>query len=104
MMSEQLVIYLDHYDSDYSWCLNHEDGTRSERQRGDVAALAASVGAGNHRALLILGGPQVALRQLGYAESEKKHIKRLIPFQLEEAVIGDINQFHFALGQPKDGQ
>ncbi|HEY7883983.1 MAG TPA: type II secretion system protein GspL, partial [Cellvibrionaceae bacterium] len=104
MMSEQLVIYLDHYDSDYSWCLTHEDGSQSERQRGDTQALAESLGAGNHQALLILGGPQVAMRQLAYSEQEKKHLKRLMPFQLEEAVIGDISQFHFALGQPKDGQ
>ncbi len=104
MISEQLVIYLDHYDGDYRWCHSREDGSLEAPQRGDSAALAASVGPGNHRALLILGGPQVATRQLTYSEQEKKHLRRLLPFQLEEAVIGDINQFHVAMGTARDGQ
>lgn len=104
MMSEQLVIYIDHYEGDYRWCTSREDGSFSAQQVGDSAALAASLGSGNHRALLILGGPQVAMRQLRYSEQEKRHLRRLLPFQLEEAVIGDISQFHFAMGTPSEGQ
>lgn len=104
MMSEQLVIYLDHYDGNYHWRRSREDGSLEETERGDSAALAASIGPGNHRALLILGGPQVATRQLTYSEQEKKHLRRLLPFQLEEAVIGDINQFHVAMGSAREGQ
>lgn len=104
MISEQLVIYLEHYDSPYRWRHRREDGSLEPLQQGDSEALAASVGPGHHTALLILGGPQVTTRQLSYSEQEKKHLRHLLPFQLEETVIGDIHQYHVALSAPRDGQ
>ncbi len=102
-MSKQLVLYIGHFEDQYRWCWRSEDGNYSQALKGAIGALAADLGVGNHTALLIIGGTQVALRQLPYAAQEKKHLSKLLPYQLEEEVVGDIEQFHFALGAAKDG-
>lgn len=102
-MLKQLVLYIEHYGSDYCWCWRADDGAYSTVKSGDVVALHKDIGAGSHTALLIVGGSQVAMRELAYAEQEKKHLRRLLPYQLEDQVIGDIEQFHFALGAAQEG-
>ncbi|MDO3381488.1 type II secretion system protein GspL [Gilvimarinus algae] len=102
-MSEHLTLYISHYGSDYTWLIRREH-LPDELGSGELATLAASLGEGNHQARLIVGGPQLVARTLSYAEKEKRHLRKLMPFQLEEEVIGDIDQFHFAFGTPKEGQ
>lgn len=101
-MSESLTLYISHYGSDLTWLVRRPD-LPEELGRGDVAALAQALGDGNHRARLIVGGSQVVARSLSYQEKEKRHLRKLMPFQLEEEVIGDIDQFHFALGKAESG-
>lgn len=102
-MSKQLVLYIEHYGGDYSWCWRTEDGAYSTALHGNVQALAEDIGTGNHTALLIVGGAQVAMRELPYSAQEKKHLRRLLPYQLEDQVIGNVEQFHFALGHAVNG-
>lgn len=103
-MSEHLIIYIAHYNGAYTW-LRRRDDMPDELTTGPLAKLAAELEPGAViRARLIIGGPQVVVRRLPYAEAEKRHLRRLMPFQLEDEVIGDISQFHFALGRPADGE
>src|SRR5690606_27557691 len=46
----------------------------------------------------------VITRELEYNEKEKKHLRNLLPFQLEDNVIGDVDRFHFALGPLNNGK
>jgi|SRR5690554_1139918 len=102
-MSDQLTLYLAHYGGHYTW-LRRRNGLPDELATGSPADLAAQQGGGNISARLIIGGPQVVVRQLPYSDAEKRHLRRLMPFQLEEEVIGDISQFHFALGTAAAGE
>ena len=107
-MSDHLTIYIAHYGGDYTW-LRRREGLPDELGSGSSAQLAGQLGDRPHsgaaiNARLIVGGPQVVVRRLKYAEAEKRHLRRLMPFQLEEEVIGDISQFHFALGRAVDGE
>jgi general secretion pathway protein L len=103
-MSEHLTIYIAHYNGAYTW-LRRRDDLPDELTTGPLAKLAAELEPGGvTRARLIIGGPQVVVRRLPYAEAEKRHLRRLMPFQLEDEVIGDISQFHFALGRPAHGE
>ncbi|WP_049723155.1 type II secretion system protein GspL [Gilvimarinus polysaccharolyticus] len=102
-MSDHLTLYIAHYGGPYTW-LRRRDGLPDELGTGSTADLAEQFGGGNINARLIIGGPQVVVRRLSYLEAEKRHLRRLMPFQLEEEVIGDISQFHFALGAATDGE
>lgn len=102
-MSDTLTLYISHYGSDFTW-LFRRDNLPDQLGAGDIEDLAGALGAGNHQARLIIGGPQTVSRQLQYVEKEKRHLRKLMPFQLEDEVVGDIDQFHFAFGTPSEGQ
>lgn len=105
-MANQLVLYVNRAQDQFRWCwLDSESRPLLDSAAsGDLETLVNTLGEGHHSAWLLVPGNQVVTRELEYAEAEKKHLRKLLPFQLEESVIGDIDQFHFALGQPKDGR
>ncbi|WP_027330067.1 type II secretion system protein GspL [Marinimicrobium agarilyticum] len=105
-MANQLVLYVNRAQDQFRWCwLDSESRPLLDSSAsGDLETLVNTLGEGHHSAWLLVPGNQVVTRELEYAEAEKKHLRKLLPFQLEESVIGDIDQFHFALGQPKDGR
>ncbi|MAY56851.1 MAG: hypothetical protein CMQ46_14845 [Gammaproteobacteria bacterium] len=46
---------------------------------------------------LMLDGPQLVMRRLPYRPEERKHLSRLIPFELESDIAGDIQSLHIAI-------
>lgn len=105
-MANQLVLYANRAQDQFRWCWLDADHRPilDSAASGDLDTLMATLGEGHHSAWLLLPGLQVVTRELDYVEKEKKHLSRLLPFQLEENVIGDIDQFHFALGPAKEGR
>ena len=113
-MSMQLVLSVNTSDDgksladSFRWCWLGADGIPSdEGATGDREALRAAVSAkavNPQSAWVILPGSQVNTRQLEYTDKEKKHLRNLLPFQLEDSVVGDVDELHFALGTPADGK
>ncbi|MCE3252010.1 MAG: ral secretion pathway protein GspL [Cellvibrio sp.] len=113
-MSMQLVLSVTTSDdgkslADYfRWCWLGADGVPAdEGASGNREALRAALGdkPGNPQsAWVILPGSRVNTRQLEYSDKEKKHLRNLLPFQLEDSVVGDVEDLHFALGTPADGK
>ena len=93
----------------FRWCWLGADGapqpdSAAAGNRDDLrAALGERVGQ-NQATWLILPGSSVGTRELEYSEKEKKHLRNLLPFQLEDSVVGDVEDLHFALGTPFDGR
>lgn len=113
-MSMQLVLSVTTSDDGKSsadhfrWCWLGIDGVPAdEGASGDREALRAALGdkpANPQSAWVILPGSRVNTRQLEYSDKEKKHLRNLLPFQLEDSVVGDVEDLHFALGTPADGK
>lgn len=104
-MANQLLLYVAGADQ-YRWCSLGADQKPllDSAGSGNLEDLGALLGEGEHEVWLLLPGAKVITRELEYSEAEKKHLRRLLPFQLEESVIGDIDQFHFALGPMREGK
>lgn len=105
-MTNQLLLYANRALDHYRWCwFDAELNPLLESAgSGGLDELSAMLGEGHHSLGLLVPGSQVVIREMEYAEAEKKHLRRLLPFQLEESVIGDIERFHFALGEPREGR
>lgn len=113
-MSMQLVLSVDTSDDgktladSFRWCWLGADGVPfSEGTSGDRDALRTALSenaATPQSAWLIVPGSQVNTRQLEYSEKEKKHLRNLLPFQLEDSVVGDVEDLHFALATPANGK
>lgn len=104
-MADQLVLTINRAADTYHWCWldaqqNPLVGTEGS---GDAEALALMLQGTAQQAWLIVPGTKVITRALEYSEKEKKHLRNLLPFQLEETVIGDVDRFHFALGSLENG-
>jgi len=103
-MSQQLVLSIDNSAPEhFCWCwLN--DGLAQDEASGNLEALQAVIGQVSLQAWLLLPGAKVVTRELEYGEKEKKHLRSLLPFQLEESVVGDIDELHVALGNAANGK
>lgn len=105
-MSEQLVISVDQSGDTFRWCwlTAGREPDLSTAAAGDLAALAESLPVTPVQAWLIVPGNRVVTRELEYLDKEKKHLRTLLPFQMEETLIGDVDNFHFALGPLNHGK
>lgn len=100
-MSQQLVFTVDRLQQQLRWCWLSALGLPEQTGAGQMADLSASLPNTPVQAWLLLPGEMVVTRELSFQEKEKKHLKTLLPFQIEETVIGDVDQFHFAFGPLK---
>jgi len=105
-MSEQLVISIDQTGERFRWCWldAKREPDLARTGEGDIEQLANTLPPLPVQAWLIVPGTRVVTRELDYNEKEKKHLRSLLPYQLEETLIGDIDNFHFALGALRQGK
>ncbi len=102
-MSQQLVLSINSNADQYRWCWL-QDGQPQSSASGNLEALSSALGGLALQAWLLLPGIKVVTRELEYSEKEKKHLRNLLPFQLEDSVVGDIDDLHFALGNAQRGK
>ena len=102
-MSSQLVVSINSTADNFRWCWLNGGQAESEAS-GSLDALRAVLGNVGQQAWLLLPGAKVVTRELEYTEKEKKHLRNLLPFQLEESIVGDIDDLHVALGTPTAGK
>jgi general secretion pathway protein L len=102
-MSPQLVVSINSAADNFRWCWL-SDGQVQSSAMGNLDALRASLGDMTQQAWLLLPGAKVVTRRLEYSEKEKKHLRNLLPFQLEESVVGDIDELHVAIGTAAAGK
>ncbi len=105
-MSQQLVLSIDSTADNFRWCWLSEEGQADMESAasGNLQSLGAAIGNLTQQAWLLVPGAKVVTRELEYSEKEKKHLRNLLPFQLEDAVVGDIDDLHFAIGEAKAGK
>lgn len=92
----------------FRWCWLGADGQALEQPAsGDRETLRTQVAEralGTQSTWLILPGERVGTRLLEFSEKEKKHLRSLMPYQLEDEVIGDVEDMHFALSPAANGK
>jgi general secretion pathway protein L len=107
-MSAQLVLSLPVTTREkFRWCWRDNHGNTQATAIGDQNDLEAEIASQGHSSIetwLILPGERLVTKELEYNEKEKKHLRNLLPFQLEEALIGDVEDIHLAIANPRDGK
>lgn len=106
-MSAQLVISPIGATGEFRWCWRDAQGQAEASAAGDQQALQAAIAARQTSAMetwLIVPGEKLVTRELEFNEKEKKHLRNLLPFQLEDSLIGDVDEIHLSIAQPRDGK
>ncbi|RYY73575.1 MAG: general secretion pathway protein GspL [Gammaproteobacteria bacterium] len=102
-MSSQLVVSINSSADLFRWCWLNEGRAEGESS-GNLEALRSVAGNVSQQIWLLLPGAKVVTRKLEYSEKEKKHLRSLLPFQLEESIVCDVDELHVALGTPVAGE
>lgn len=88
----------------YSWRRCNGEGRWLEAARqGDVLQLNSDLSGSNREICLLLPGAQVITAQREFSSQERKHIRRLLPFELEDEVTTEVEDLHFAFGDIDNG-
>lgn len=111
-MSAQLLLALPAtQQSEFRWCWRDALGNSEKINHGDQQQLQSAIVAKRQAAAqssietwLILPGEKLVTRELDFNEKEKRHLRNLLPFQLEESLIGDVEDIHLAIASPRDGK
>ena len=74
-----------------------------EAENGTVSALAEALANIKAEVWLMVPGARVSTRPLPISAKEKRHMERLLPYQLEDDLACDVEALHFAFGAPVNG-
>jgi len=69
---------------------------------GDAELLAETLAVPNLPACLIVPGHQVVARKMPVEGVEKKHLDKLLPYEMEEQLIDAVEDLHFCIGDVGD--
>jgi general secretion pathway protein L len=82
-----------------SWRRCNDEGRwLSGVEIGNVETLKNSLTGDELDACLLLPGTEVVCQKVSFNKQEKKHLARLIPFELEEDLTEELADLHFAFG------
>ncbi len=91
----------------YQWRLCDENGSwNGEMQSGTVAQFKASFPAAamDIPVCLLLSGTEVITQKVPINIKERRHLQKLVPFQLEDSLTDELDNLHFALGSPTENE
>ena len=89
----------------YTWRRCNEQGRwLSNSESGSAGVLQQSLLEGELNACLLLSGTDVVCQQVNFNKQEKKHLAKLIPFEMEEDLTDELDELHFAFGALEDEQ
>lgn len=85
-------------EPNYSW-QRFNDGQWGELRSGSVDDIAQAFAEWPANTILVVPAHSVVTNAVAVAENERRYFRKLAPFQLEEDIIDDIDELHFAFGK-----
>jgi len=81
----------------YAWGIV-DNGRKTTSELGSFEELVAWLASVDNPIVLVIPGEKVVVRCVPYNEKEKKHFAKLLPYELEEQIIDDVDTLHFVIG------
>ncbi len=47
--------------------------------------------------VLVISGKHVVTHQVGFSEKEKRHLAKIAPYEIEDKIVGDVDELHFSI-------
>lgn len=82
----------------FSWRLYEDGSWMGPEQTGDLTQLAAAQQQSQAEIWLALASSEIVMQEAHFASKEKRHLSKLLPYELEDEILGDVDDFHFAFG------
>jgi general secretion pathway protein L len=80
------------------WRLVQDGNWMGPETRGTLEQLAGAQGEASAEIWLTLSTPDVVMVNQEFSAKEKRHLTNLMPYELEDQLLGNVENFHFAYG------
>ncbi|HKJ07581.1 MAG TPA: type II secretion system protein GspL [Gammaproteobacteria bacterium] len=100
-MAEQLLIRIGDADGGARWTVSDAAG-RSAGAAGEGPLEEAAALAAGRRVVVLVAAQDVLLTQVALPTQHRQRAVRAVPYALEEQVVGDVEDLHFALGPQQE--
>lgn len=88
----------------YQWGMADHELRADHAQQGSEAQLLEWLEQQSQDITLVLPGEEVVTREVDYNDSEKRHFAKMLPYELEDDIVDDVEQLHFATGLKGNGK
>ena len=97
-MTDRIFIYMPSDQTEVDWLIASESDTSSTRSGHDVLTRITPL-CSNRQVVLVVPGNSTSLRSATLPVTNKKQLLKAIPYALEEQLIEDVDNLHFAVGK-----
>ncbi len=103
-MTSKILLYLHSNDNTIiSWIkTDSDDIVQEERHRVPITDLATL--AKDSVVTVIVPGEEVLVTSIDLPKMQRSKLREAVPFALEEKLISDVNELHFAIGESEVGE
>jgi len=81
-----------------TWRLMEDGNWMGPAEAGSLPALKRAQLSSHAEVWLAVASPQLVLQQAFFDAKQRRHLAKLMPYELEEHIIGNVDDFHFAYG------
>lgn len=86
----------------YDWrTINDQNSWEEHAGTGSLEQMATEIKGKNLSLWVLLPGAQAVCQIMQFSAKERKHLSQITPFQFEDSIAADIDDMHFALGEPE---
>ena len=95
-------VFIRRYEENYHWFATSDEAVRPEYNQGSLEDLGEYYHAFENVKNWVLIAPalDVSARTVEFTEKEKKHIKKALPFILEEHLLTEADELHYVADKP----
>jgi general secretion pathway protein L len=88
----------------YRWCVVDTELNLENAQYGDEQQLMGWLLDKEAPIVLVVPGEKAVAQQVAYDEKSKRHFAKMLPYEMEDQIIDDVEELHFSLGQTSSSQ
>ena len=81
-----------------TWRLMEDGNWMGQAEAGTLEGLIEAQRNSQAEIWLAVASDQIVIQQAHFDASQRRHLAKLMPYELEEQIIGDVDEFHFAYG------
>ena len=97
-------VFIRQYGDDYHWISTSEEALKPETFKGDIEALLEYYQSNNtiKTWVYVVSTIDLTCRTVKFSAKEKKHIKKAMPFMLEESLLTEADDLHIVMSPLRD--
>lgn len=104
-MKKRLLVQYTATSEGCRWLYCNDSGkTMPPARDGLLDDLAAELGQDSADVVLLVPSTDVVLKRLAFTANERRHVLKTARFDLEEQLINDIDELHFAYAKPSESE